>query len=1024
MRLAFLELASTILLKCHKTLNVCVRILIDVVIFYSGDDEVPKVRDLSRDTLDAVAAAAAGHGDSGDKNIDDTKMTTNSTDNNKTLAEDLKHALTTGLDHSLTSLPRLLSRGNEDTAAAITALRCAVGYLTALRGGRRNSIGGDGADPVLRAALPTFTEAICSALVFDAPTGLALITDRVGADADTGVLMGAAAAAATTAETYPIIINNCSVSNSVTRKQFKHLQDPIARGLLEQLLNLVGRYGDEVFVLPCLTQQLDTLAAAAAEGGKADVAQRISSCLFVINEVCKGVGQRRTSVETVCAGGSLFSSSQQHQSRLKRNLVRREKAAVVGVLRAYLQLGVLDTDANAALADADADTGISFRMENQIGSITAANTSSAVTSVSPFLSALSIPSGSPQLAINMRVGETGTEIASTAAAVTATSTSTSSSRLERVNACIMQQCLVLEGIAEAARCLQGDFKPLLMDTLYLVMQKLGDPNRAVHDTAWQTLNVIAWACGYCSVDEGVINPGSGDDSKLNNSNRNVASVKKLILDNVDYIMNDVCQRLRYPLQNPLAPHVLVASLEVAGIRLVEFMDDSMDEVFDTLDRVGWTLPEDTLFSLFRVMEKLVQVVSEEIKEVNLTRNLLAKVSIDGSDNASESGEPYSHEIAVLSQDGVSAGVRELCLKYQKSSVKRGEKGNAGGDDDDYEEDDEFPESVADFFRVHAEKRKAEDQENRDVEGDRQTADSTTFLLNEAHGVKDALPSSEDLSAQQQDKYNNEKEQGPVQLNRVEAMTKRILEKCQHFIAADNAVFSAFVLRVVRKSLPVLRDKQPDQHAMIHILWPIIMRRLSSPDHFVVMEALILVSAIARESGDFVKRRVMEDLFPRMERFLSGFHQSNKPQHQHQSRSSKKQMELAKRDVASTFSDSIRTKLVLAALDTLSSVLQYLPIFQSRELIRTLDMVWPFLDSAGKNSDKVIAAAKNLVNFVSAKDEDLVWLKVQVTLAANGSNTGPIHEPPSLSSSSFSSHFSLCRLRLPLFVASEPRVVLN
>ncbi|KAI9354069.1 armadillo-type protein [Zopfochytrium polystomum] len=150
---------------------------------------------------------------------------------------------------------------------------------------------------------------------------------------------------------------------------------------------------------------------------------------------------------------------------------------------------------------------------------------------------------------------------------------------------ITEQCLVLEGVGEIALALQRDFEELLIDSLYLIILELGSQSRAVSQAAWHCLCSIALACGH-----------RGDDA-----------VKQLIVSNIDYVVNDVCHRLRYPTENPLTPYVLIASLDVAGPKIVPFLDDTIDEIFDAIDRTAWR-NEQLLYSLFRVLDTLAGVL--------------------------------------------------------------------------------------------------------------------------------------------------------------------------------------------------------------------------------------------------------------------------------------------------------------------------------------------------------------------------------------------------------------------------------
>ncbi|MEQ2205268.1 hypothetical protein XENOCAPTIV_005999, partial [Xenoophorus captivus] len=83
----------------------------------------------------------------------------------------------------------------------------------------------------------------------------------------------------------------------------------------------------------------------------------------------------------------------------------------------------------------------------------------------------------------------------------------------------------LEGVACFAQALRRDFRPLLMTSLYPVLEKAGEDTLLVSQAALSTMMDISKACGY-------------------------SSLKDLINDNSDYLLNDISVNLQRLSQHP------------------------------------------------------------------------------------------------------------------------------------------------------------------------------------------------------------------------------------------------------------------------------------------------------------------------------------------------------------------------------------------------------------------------------------------------------------------------------------------
>ncbi|XP_029911095.1 TELO2-interacting protein 1 homolog [Myripristis murdjan] len=138
------------------------------------------------------------------------------------------------------------------------------------------------------------------------------------------------------------------------------------------------------------------------------------------------------------------------------------------------------------------------------------------------------------------------------------SSSSSTCTVRQLNSNIWQLCIQLEGVACFAQALGRDFRPLLMTSLYPVLEKAGDETLLVSQAALGSMWGISDACGY-------------------------ASLKDLINDNSDYLLNDVSLNLQRLSLYPQAPRVLSVMLAHSDASLLPLVGDIVQDVLLALD---------------------------------------------------------------------------------------------------------------------------------------------------------------------------------------------------------------------------------------------------------------------------------------------------------------------------------------------------------------------------------------------------------------------------------------------------------
>jgi len=155
-------------------------------------------------------------------------------------------------------------------------------------------------------------------------------------------------------------------------------------------------------------------------------------------------------------------------------------------------------------------------------------------------------------------------------------------------------CLSLSLLSTSSRILGSSFRSLLLTSLYTLLAHLGSRN-IVSEYAEIALSHVAYNAGY-------------------------ASVQNLVLDNVDYVVNVVSQRLTYRRLDSQAPLVLIAMIKLVGDEIVPMVHDVVDEIFDALDDYhGY---EALATSLLAVLMTLVDVMKAEVDATGLTQERL------------------------------------------------------------------------------------------------------------------------------------------------------------------------------------------------------------------------------------------------------------------------------------------------------------------------------------------------------------------------------------------------------------------
>ncbi len=113
-------------------------------------------------------------------------------------------------------------------------------------------------------------------------------------------------------------------------------------------------------------------------------------------------------------------------------------------------------------------------------------------------------------------------------------------------------------MALSSEILSSSFRPVLLSSLYFLLSHLGSPSPLISTHAEVALLRISYHSGY-------------------------ATPHNLVLENVDYVINTVSQRMTYKVMSPYGPAVLIAAITLAGDEIVPLVQDIVDDIFDLLD---------------------------------------------------------------------------------------------------------------------------------------------------------------------------------------------------------------------------------------------------------------------------------------------------------------------------------------------------------------------------------------------------------------------------------------------------------
>ncbi|WVQ71431.1 hypothetical protein IAR50_000968 [Cryptococcus sp. DSM 104548] len=335
--------------------------------------------------------------------------------------------------------------------------------------------------------------------------------------------------------------------------------------------------------------------------------------------------------------------------------------------------------------------------------------------------------------------------------------------------------LSLQGFSVSAGILSSSFRPLLLTTLYIVLSHLASPQPLVQSYASTTLTHIAHYTNYTSPSD-------------------------LIIDNVDYVINVVTQRLTYKRLSPSAPLVLIAMIRLVGAPIVPLVQDVVDEVFDALDEYhGY---ETMTSGLLAVLVVLVEVMGKEVQ----------------AEGVSEERRRRVEEMKRIERaPNVMEDLRQFGEWWDGRQERRGQE----------------VEELLQRAPQHAWGKK-------DVPG----------LEDEPEGDEDTpMPDAEESPAATRTQQV---------ATRVLSKSLHFLTHRSPFLRSKVLSLVANAIPVL-----ALGNRESDLLPLIHDSWGTILNRLDDGEAYVVVEAAGVVAALCEHVGDFMSKKVLEHAWPRL-----------------------------------------------------------------------------------------------------------------------------------------------------------------
>lgn len=354
---------------------------------------------------------------------------------------------------------------------------------------------------------------------------------------------------------------------------------------------------------------------------------------------------------------------------------------------------------------------------------------------------------------------------------------------------ILTVCFGLQIVGLTASILdQEALQDELITMLYPLLTHLGSANVLIRTYALITLDAVAIVCG-------------------------LENAQELAIANIDYIINSISQHISLLSHYARLPQMLKALIHVCGYKCIGFLDDSVLEIYDALDR--YASNEWLCIQLCGVLFEVIQTLAKNAPKVTPQ----APTTATKDDIEAASGEEVSMEIKSFIEN------KEDIYGYEAEEYKSMEE-------------------IGKYFL------------DRQAKGEHD--DLTLQQVMEQGNLPMDLPKEDDENGDQ-GLPNGEEDKIP--LNKEEIMAKEIMEKASHFLTASSPQLRSQMLILLTSGVTTLAKHPQELNQLIFGMWDIIVNRFKDPQNYVVLQAATLVERLSEVSTDYLSRKFDKDLWP-------------------------------------------------------------------------------------------------------------------------------------------------------------------
>ncbi|ORZ25161.1 armadillo-type protein [Absidia repens] len=452
----------------------------------------------------------------------------------------------------------------------------------------------------------------------------------------------------------------------------------------------------------------------------------------------------------------------------------------------------------------------------------------------------------------------------------------------------------------------------LITLLYPILAHLGSTNVAIHSYAMIALDNIALICGE-------------------------RNGRLLAMSNMDYIINSVSQRIWMLYDNPQAPLVLKALVHVCGLTSLDYLQDSVEEIFYALDR--YHLHEGLCRQLCGVLVEIVQTAATSISAA-------AVVDSDGKRSSGNGDDDDDRNKSTVGS--VSSPIEEFIKQHQQAK-------------EDASTVFDTPSTMDDIGKYFMAQRK-DGKEDKDI--------LELMAQTEAAGKAQNNDDGNATDDGGDDAEGNQKaDDSTIPLTNPQDLTLKIMLKSTHFLTSPSDQLRSQMLQLFTNGVRILATKTDKLDPVIHQAWPLIMNRLDDTTHYVAFYAAQLVQVLAETRGEFISQRFMDNVWPRYQRLL----------HQGDINMSKATL------IYSTYSYPHRLQRCL--LETLMRAADHIPLNQPVVLAMLESTTWLLSEIHVHPELQTLAIQLYLTLF--RHHPDTVWLHVFTLLET------PVLQPPQI-----------------------------